>query len=183
MHVNLKITTEIEIHSLSDLPKFKTLMESLGMKINKSQLARDLNVDRRTIDKYLNGLIPKKTRKRGSKIDTYYDVISQLLSKESKQIFYYKRVLWQYLKDNHGLECSQSAFRAYISRKPKFQAYFSEGKRTKPVGQVVRYETEPGEQAQFDWKENIRYVTKEGEILNVNIGYFFCLIHDFELFY
>jgi len=74
----LKITTEIEIHSLSDLPKFKTLMESLGMKINKSQLARDLNVDRRTIDKYLNGLIPKKTRKRGSKIDTYYDVISQL---------------------------------------------------------------------------------------------------------
>lgn len=90
MHVNLKITTEIEIHSLSDLPKFKTLMESLGMKINKSQLARDLNVDRRTIDKYLNGLIPKKTRKRGSKIDKYYDVISQLLSKESKQIFYYK---------------------------------------------------------------------------------------------
>lgn len=169
MHVNLKITTEIEIHSLSDLPKFKTLMESLGMKINKSQLARDLNVDRRTIDKYLNGLIPKKTRKRGSKIDKYYDVISHLLSKESKQIFYYKRVLWQYLKDNHGLECSQSAFRAYISRKPEFQAYFSEGKRTKPVGQVVRYETEPGEQAQFDWKENIRYVTKEGEILNVNI--------------
>ena len=50
MHVNLKITTEIEIHSLSDLPKFKTLMESLGMKINKSQLARDLNVDRRWSD-------------------------------------------------------------------------------------------------------------------------------------
>ena len=52
-------------------------MESLGMKINKSQLARDLNVDRRTIDKYLNGLIPKKTRKRGSKIDKYYDVIKR----------------------------------------------------------------------------------------------------------
>jgi transposase len=182
VHVNLKITTEIEIHSLSDLPKFKTLMESLGMKINKSQLARDLNVDRRTIDKYLNGLIPKKTRKRGSKIDKYYDVISQLLSKESKQIFYYKRVLWQYLKDNHGLECSQSAFRAYISRKPEFQAYFSEGKRTKPVGQVVRYETEPGEQAQFDWKENIRYVTKEGEILNVNIGVFLLSHSRFRTF-
>src|SRR5690625_7151386 len=119
-------------------------MESFGMKINKSQLARDLNVDRRTIDKYLNGLIPKKTRKRGSKIDTYYDVISQLLSKESKQIFYYKRVLWQYLKDNHGLECSQSAFRAYISRKQKFKAYFSDGKRTKQVDKVVSYESETG---------------------------------------
>jgi hypothetical protein len=69
VHVNLNITTEIEIHSLSDLPKLKMLMESLGIKINKSQLARDLSVDRRTIDKYLNGFIPKKTRKRGSKID------------------------------------------------------------------------------------------------------------------
>ena len=30
-------------------------MESLDMKINNSQLARDLNVDRRTVEKYLNG--------------------------------------------------------------------------------------------------------------------------------
>ena len=30
-------------------------MENLKMKVNKSQLARELNVDRRTIDKYMNG--------------------------------------------------------------------------------------------------------------------------------
>ncbi len=142
------------------------------MKINKSQLARELNVDRRTVDKYLKGYVPKKKRNRSSKIDPYYEVIAELLSEESKQVFYYKRVLWQYLKDHHGLKCSSSAFRAYIARKPEFQAYFTEGKRTKTNKPVVRYETAPGEQAQFDWKENIRYVTKEGEALSVQVGVF-----------
>jgi len=172
MYVQLDVTTNIEINSLTDLPKLKLLMENLNMKINKSKLARELNVDRRTVEKYLNGYVPQKKRDRSSKIDDYYGVIKLLLSKESKQRFYYKRVLWQYLKDNHGLECSQSAFRAYITRKPEFQAYFSEGKRLESVQSVVRYETPPGEQAQFDWKENIRYITKDGGILFVNVGVF-----------
>ncbi|MBY0099731.1 IS21 family transposase [Mesobacillus maritimus] len=170
MHIQLEVTTEIEIKCITDLPKLKLLMENLNMKINKSKLARELKVDRRTIDKYLNGYVPQGKRKSNSKIDEYYDVIALLLSKESKQIFYYKRVLWQYLKDNHGLECSQSNFRAYLSKRPEFQAYFTAGKRTQPVKSIVRFETAPGEQAQFDWKENIRYITKDGEILYVNVG-------------
>lgn len=183
MYVELDITTNIEIKNLTDLPKLKYLMESLNMKINKSKLARELNVDRRTIDKYLKGYVPRKKRNRRSKIDDYYGVIKLLLSKESKQRFYYKRVLWQYLKDNHGLECSQSSFRSYITRKPEFQAYFSEGKRTETVHSVVRYETLPGEQAQFDWKENIRYVTKNGEILYVNVAVFLLSYSRFRTFH
>lgn len=82
------------------------------MKINKSQLARDFGVDRRTIDKYLNGYTIPIKRKKKSKIDDFYDVIKSLLSEESIQQFYYKRILWQYLKDNHNLNCSQSTFRS-----------------------------------------------------------------------
>lgn len=183
MHVQLNINTEFNIKDVNDLPKLKVIMESLNMKINKSELARQLNVDRRTIDKYLNGYVQNKNRKRSSKIDEFYDVILLLLSEESMQRFYYKRVLWQYLKDNHGLDCSASAFRAYISRKPEFQAYFTDGKRTHSVGSIVRFETPPGEQAQFDWKENIKYITKDGEILQVNIGVLLLSNSRFRTYY
>ena len=170
MYVQLDLTTELEIKSLEDLPKLKFLMESLNMKINKSKIGRELGVDRRTVDRYLNGKGPSKTRNKKSRIDDFYDDISELLSEGSIQTFYYKRVLWEYLKDNHGLDCSQSSFRRYISNKPEFQAYFTDGKRTHAAQAVIRYETPPGEQAQFDWKENIKYITCEGEIIYVNVG-------------
>lgn len=185
MHMQVKINTDLEWNQLSDLPKIKMLMESLHMKINKSKLARDMGVDRRTIDKYLKGYQPKPSRKRNSKIDEYYDVISLLLSEESKQIFYYKRVLWQYLKDNHGLDCSQSAFRAYLSRKPEFQCYFDSDKHKNKSSnrEVIRFETPPAEQAQLDWKEDIRYITKDGEILHVNVCVFLLAYSRFRTFH
>ena len=31
------------------------------------------------------------------------DIIRELLSDENEQVFYYRRVLWQYLCDNHAL--------------------------------------------------------------------------------
>ncbi|MEC3421562.1 IS21 family transposase, partial [Bacillus cereus] len=50
MYIKLDIQTEFDVKSLSDLTKFKKLMGNLKMKINKIQLSRELNVDRRTID-------------------------------------------------------------------------------------------------------------------------------------
>ena len=73
MYIKLDIPTEFEVKSLTDLPNFKNLMENLKMKVNKSQLARELNVDRRTIDKYMNGFTPKG--KENIKIDVHYEVI------------------------------------------------------------------------------------------------------------
>ena len=64
VYIKLDIPTEFEVKSLTDLPNFKNLMENLKMKVNKSQLARELNVDRRTIDKYMNGFTPKGTKRK-----------------------------------------------------------------------------------------------------------------------
>lgn len=170
MYMKLNVEMDFEIKSLSDLPKFKQLMEHLKMKINKSQLARELGVDRRTIEKYLNGFIPKRKRNKPSKIDEYYQIIAALLSEDSKQKFYYRRVLWQYLKDNHGLNCAASTFRAYISKIPEFKAYFEEDKRIASPKGTARCETLPGIQAQLDWKESIPFETKDGEHVEVNVA-------------
>lgn len=166
----MNVDFDFEISSLSDLPKFKQIMEYMKMKINKSKLAEELGVDRRTVEKYLNGFVPKRTRKKSSKIDEYYEVIAALLSEDSKQVFYYRRVLWQYLKDNHGLECGASTFRAYITRTPEFNAHFEEDKRIASPKGTVRYETPPGKQAQLDWKENILFETKDGEQVEINVA-------------
>lgn len=171
VHIKLNINTEIEINDLTDLPKLKLFMESSRMKINKSQLAREYGVDRRTIDNYLNGYVKENKRKKQSKIDEFYDEIKLLLAEDSIQKFFYKRMLWQYLKDNHGLDCSASNFRTYISKRPEFQGYFDSrrGRITSIEKGVVRFETLPAEQAQLDWKEDIKYITKDGEVLYVNV--------------
>ena len=58
------------------------------MKINKSQLARELGKDLRIIHKYSNGFVKSKTQTRSSNLDEYYDIIRELLSESSQQIFY-----------------------------------------------------------------------------------------------
>lgn len=77
-------------------------MEVTSLNINKSEIARELNVDRRTVAKYIDGFQKATTRKRDNALTDFYPVIQQLLDPKSTQVLYYKRVLHQYLKDNHG---------------------------------------------------------------------------------
>lgn len=110
------------------------------------------------------------TRHKNSSIDDYYEIIRELLSDENQQIFYYKRVLRQFLKDNHQLHCAQSSFRRYISKHPEFQEYFDRRKKNFCHKKSnMRFETVPGQQAQLDWKESIKFTLKSGEIIDVNI--------------
>jgi transposase len=145
-------------------------MEESNLKINKSQIARELGVDVRTVGKYIDGYQKPKTRKRISKIDEFYPIIKELLSDESIQVFYYKRVLWQYLVDNHGLDCAESSFRRYISKHEEFNSYFKKRrKRYISKTTTMRYETAIGQQAQIDWKENMEFILSDGEIIIINI--------------
>src|SRR5699024_9294287 len=49
------------------------------------------------------------------------------------------------------------------------QAYYHAQKGRNPHKEAMRFETTPAEQAQLDWKENLRYITKDGETLQVNV--------------
>ena len=94
MIMNYTVNSNLEIKSLLDLPKLKILAEELKLKINKSQLARELGVDRRLIDKYMNGYTKPKKRNRKSMLDDFYDIINDLLLNQNTQVFFYKRILW-----------------------------------------------------------------------------------------
>lgn len=188
MILNMKLCNNLTIDSLNDLVKLKILEEVGTTKINKSKVARDLGIDRRTVSKYMNGYVKKVNRERKSSIDEYYDVIKDLLDDRSSQVFFYKRVLWQYLKDNHGLNCAQSTFRRWISKHEEFQSYFNGSRNRMINGQkrnasssvhVIHYETEAGYEAQLDWKESMSFLLNTGEYVDINI---LSLVYSFSRF-
>ncbi len=54
------VISNFEIKSLNYLYKLSALEKELGMEVNKSALARELNVDCQTIKKYIKRLYNKK---------------------------------------------------------------------------------------------------------------------------
>lgn len=145
MILNYEINAELSINSLMDLNKLKTLEETGSMKINASELARHLDVDRRTIRKYINGFEKKPTRNRSTQFDEYYVTIKSLLNHDVK-IFHYKSFLYRYLIDKYGMKGAESSFRRYINSIDEFKAYFAD-KRKKGTKQpsIMRYETSQGQ--------------------------------------
>ena len=128
-------------------------------------------------------VLHQRVQKKTSKIDVHYEVIVHLYRIILNKPF----IICGYsgsISDNHGLQCSQSTFRAYINRKPEFKKYFEEGKRTVSSNSgKVRYETSPGEQAQLDWKESIKFETKDGEIVYVNVAVLLLSYSRFRVFH
>ena len=169
MILNSNIITDIKIESVHDLFKLKPFMEEGVLKINKSKIARELDVDRRTVDKYINGFEKTKHRKCDNCITPYYDIISNLLDTNCQQIFYYKSVLWQYLVDNHEFSGSYVNFCLYLKTYEEFERYFKRRRPSNVNHVTLRYETGAGKQAQLDWKESITFKLKNGETVVVNV--------------
>ncbi len=114
-----QIITDIRAESIHDLYKLKPFLEDGTLKISKSRTARELDVDRRTADKYINGYEKPAARNCNNCITPFYDTITELLSGQNQQVFYYKKVLWQYLVDNHGY-AGAYCFCHYLRKYPGF---------------------------------------------------------------
>lgn len=155
--------------SVNDLYKLKPFLEDGTLKINKSQIARELEVDRRTVDKYINGYTKPETRNCDDCITPFYDTIAELLSDKNQQVFYYRKVLWQYLVDNHGFTGVYCNFCHYLRKYPEFDSYFRKSRPSNTNKVTIRYETPMGKQAQLDWKESIPFILSSGETIDVNI--------------
>ena len=63
------------IDTIHDLALFADAYKKGHFKVNISKLSKELNKDRKTVKKYLNGYIPKANRNRSKYLDNYREVI------------------------------------------------------------------------------------------------------------
>ena len=133
------------------------IMKTLNIKPNYSELSRIYKLDRRTIEKYNNGYSKSEIkRNRKSKLDKYHDEIKEKLELPGITI----AGLYQYFMKIENIG-TYSNFYNYIKIKKL------KPKKNNKVH--LRFETEYGKQLQFDWKEDIQMISKNGEIFEFNI--------------
>ena len=133
------------------------MKEQPEMKVNCSKLARQLNCDRRTVSRYVelakNGKKPTK-RVYQKKTDGFEKIIEEKVKTTAPAI-----AIYHYLVKNHGYKGSYSTLKRYIHNL----------NIEKQHNAVIRFETDPGIQAQVDWKESLKFKTKDGETIKFNV--------------
>lgn len=134
------------------------IIKAMNIKPNFSQLGREYGLDRRTVKKYYEGYEGKsKVRNKGSKLDKYYDEIKAKLFIKGVTV---KGVYEYFLNNNYDIG-TYSNFVKYVNKKG-----LKPSKKTKCH---PRFETPPGGQAQVDWKEDLKLISKYGEEFIVNV--------------
>ena len=133
------------------------MKEHPEMKVNCSKLARQLNCDRRTVSRYVelakNGKKPAK-RVYQKKTDGFENIIEEKVKTTAPAI-----AIYHYLVKNHGYTGSYSTIKRYIHNLHI----------EKQQNAIIRFETDPGIQAQVDWKESLKFKTKDGETIKFNV--------------
>lgn len=100
-----------------------------------------------------------KTRNKSSKLDKYYEEIKTKLSIKRITV----KAVYEYIINNNYDIRFYSNFIKHI--KPK------EIKTPKKIKRHPRYETPPGKQAQVDWKEDLKLISKNNEKYNYVFNY------------
>lgn len=153
-------TMKINIDSLESVRQLgEFIRKGLIMdNINVSQLARDLGVDRRTVKKYMNNDFKKDRKPKKSKVAKHHTIIEDIVEDNA---YLYLQHIYNVLVREHNADYSLSTFKRY------FYLNFKEAKSSKQV--TARFETEPGFQAQMDYKEDQSYVGDDGFIYKTDI--------------
>lgn len=116
--------------------QIKLLKEDVGL-LNKSELARRFNCDKRTVDKYINDLeVPfRKPREAKSKLDDFKEIIiDKVDSYGSKSMAVFKFI------QKKGYTGGYQTVNNFVNSHKK-----SEIKKA-----TIRFDTSPGLQAQVD---------------------------------
>lgn len=142
-----------------DLLYFSTAFKEGLINLNISKIARELKIDRKTVKRYLEGKVPKKTRNRKKYLDDYKEYIKETLNDEYSSFDYIDH-LYNYVRREKNITCNRVTFNRYIRNNEELNKLF---KRKKTDSFTMRFETEEGQQAQFDLKEKIKLINIEGK--------------------
>ena len=143
--------------NLNKLKQELLIMKTLNIKPNYSALSRKYGMDRRTVKKYHEGYEGKsKTRNKGSILDKYKDEIKEKLNLSGATI----SGTYQYFSEKEDIG-TYSNFYKYVQKEKLMPK--------KKNNVHPRFETEFGKQLQFDWKEDLKMISKHGEIFEFNI--------------
>lgn len=129
------------------------------IKPNFSKLAREYEIDRRTVKKYYDGYEGKPAhRNKASKLDKHKQLIAQKLQIKGANVKAVYEFIVDEVDENIG---TYSNFNKYV---------VANNLRPKTVAKGhPRYETVPGIQAQVDWKKDIKIANCYGEIFTFQV--------------
>ena len=129
------------------------------IKPNFSKLAREYEIDRRTVKKYYDGYEGKPAhRNKASKLDKHKQLIAQKLQIKGANVKAVYEFIVDEVDENIG---TYSNFNKYVV-----------ANNLRPITAAKghpRYETAPGIQAQVDWKEDIKIANCYGEIFTFQV--------------
>ena len=135
------------------------ILKLSNSKPNFAELGREYDVDWRTVKRYYDGYEGKpKHRNKPSKLDKYQDIIKAKFQIKGVKV----SSVYEFLFDRYGTDIgTYSNFKKYVKSKGLTPEKTEKGH--------PRFETEPGLQAQVDWKEDISIANRYGEIFTFQV--------------
>ena len=130
------------------------IMKKEEVKPNYAEIARRWNCDYRTVKKYFEqDVVPIRKITKPSKLDMYKAIIEEKV----------------------GYGCTSSSIYHFIKKKGydgKYTILREYAKSVRVEGEqkaTIRFETNPGLQAQVDWKERMKLINRQGKVFEINI--------------
>jgi len=137
-----------------DIYEYLKYMEQDNIKPNYAEVARRFNCDYRTVKSYYeNKNKGKEGIQRPSKLDSYKEIINDKLEKGCN----FKSIFFFIVK------------KGYTGKYSILANYCNKHKTEETLRATIRFETNPGLQAQVDWKEEMTLHTRQGETVTFNI--------------
>ena len=130
-----------------------------NLKINYSEIAKQYNCDPRTVKRYFEERENNPTIRKPRKIVKVTDGFEKII--EEKYVNYKAPAIaiFNLLKDKYNYKGSYTSIKRF-TRNLK-EERISEA--------TLRFETNPGQQCQIDWKESLKLMNKNGEVYVINI--------------